>query len=59
MLKRLPINLKVDLYGFAITLWEMYTALLPWNECTLEQMATRVALYNDRPPIPSVRSSPP
>jgi len=52
VLKRHPVGMKLDLYGFAVTLWEMYTCLLPWSDCNLEQMTTRVALKNERPPMP-------
>jgi len=44
VLKRQPVSKKLDLYGFAIMLWEMYTTRLPWSDCNLEQMTKRVAV---------------
>jgi len=44
VLKRQPVSKKLDLYGFAIMLWEMYTSRLPWSDCNLEQMTKRVAV---------------
>ncbi len=35
-----------------MTLWEMFTTKLPWSDCNLEQMTARVAIQNERPPIP-------
>ena len=32
MLRDEPISEKVDLYGFGIMLWEMYTGKLPWSD---------------------------
>lgn len=52
VLKRQPVGKKLDLYGFAIMLWEMYTSRLPWSDCNLEQMTTRVAVQNERPALP-------
>ena len=52
VLKRQAVSRKLDLYGFAIMLWEMYTSRLPWSDCNLEQMTTRVAVQNERPVLP-------
>jgi serine/threonine protein kinase len=43
VLRRKHVGRKLDLYGFAVTLWEMYTTKLPWSDCNLEQMTVRVA----------------
>ena len=43
---------KLDLYGFAVTLWEMYTTQLPWSDCDLERMTKKVVMQNERPPMP-------
>ena len=50
VLKRHPIGFRVDLYGFGVMIWEMYTSKLPWSDCTLEQMTHKVAIANERPP---------
>ena len=38
MLKRHPIGLSVDVFGFGIMIWEMFKSELPWMDCTLEIM---------------------
>lgn len=43
VLKRQNIGFRVDLYGFGIMIWEMYTSKLPWSDCTLEQMTHKVS----------------
>ena len=53
ILRRQPVGQKLDLYGFAVTLWEMYTARLPWSDCNLEQMVRRVSVQDERPPLPT------
>ena len=50
VLKRHPIGFRVDLYGFGVMIWEMYSSKLPWSDCTLEQMTHKVAIANERPP---------
>jgi len=52
VLKRTQAGRKLDLYGFAVTLWEMYTTKLPWSDCNLDQMTHRVVAKNERPPMP-------
>jgi len=52
MLRDEPISEKVDLYGFAVMLWEMYTGKLPWSDKNYHQMIHTVAVRNERPPIP-------
>jgi len=52
VLKRHAIGFRVDVYGFGIMIWEMFTHSLPWSDCTLEQMTHKVAVANQRPPIP-------
>jgi len=51
MLRDEPISEKVDLYGFGIMLWEMYTGKLPWHDKNYHQMIHTVAVRNERPPI--------
>lgn len=51
MLRDEPISEKVDLYGFGIMLWEMYTGKLPWSDKNYHQMIHTVAVRNERPPI--------
>jgi len=53
MLRDEPISEKVDLYGFGIMLWEMYTGKLPWHDKNYHQMIHTVAVRNERPPITS------
>ena len=48
VLKRHPIGFRVDLYGFAIMIWEMFTSKLPWSDCTLEQMTHKVSTQGGR-----------
>lgn len=52
VLQRKDAGRKLDLYGFAVTLWEMYTTQLPWSDCDLERMTNKVVSKNERPPIP-------
>ena len=51
MLRDDPISEKVDLYGFGIMLWEMYTGKLPWSDKNYHQMIHTVAVRNERPPM--------
>jgi len=51
MLRDEPISEKVDLYGFGIMLWEMYTGKLPWSDKNYHQMIHTVAVRNERPPV--------
>ena len=44
MLRDEPISEKVDLYGFGIMLWEMYTGKLPWSDKNYHQMIHTVAV---------------
>ena len=41
----------MDLYGFGIMLWEMYTGKLPWSDKNYHQMIHTVAVRNERPPM--------
>ncbi|KAL9672462.1 hypothetical protein QQ045_028713 [Rhodiola kirilowii] len=44
---------KVDVYSFGIVLWELLTALTPFDNMTPEQAAFAVSHKNARPPLPS------
>ncbi|KAL6583816.1 Serine/threonine-protein kinase ht1 [Orobanche minor] len=44
---------KVDVYSFGIVLWELFTALTPFDDMTPEQAAFAVCQKNARPPLPS------
>ncbi|XP_030457086.2 serine/threonine/tyrosine-protein kinase HT1 [Syzygium oleosum] len=52
MIKEKPYTRKVDVYSFGIVLWELTTALLPFQGMTPVQAAFAVAEKNDRPPLP-------
>ncbi|XP_044485196.1 serine/threonine/tyrosine-protein kinase HT1-like isoform X2 [Mangifera indica] len=43
---------KVDVYSFGIVLWELLTALTPFDNMTPEQAAFAVCQKNARPPLP-------
>ncbi|KAD2806035.1 hypothetical protein E3N88_39412 [Mikania micrantha] len=43
---------KIDVYSFAIVLWELLTALTPFDDMTPEQAAFAVCQKNARPPLP-------
>lgn len=43
---------KVDVYSFAIVLWELLTASIPFSDMTPEQAAYAVVQKNVRPPLP-------
>ncbi|KAL6524459.1 hypothetical protein OROHE_016130 [Orobanche hederae] len=44
---------KVDVYSFGIVLWELFTALTPFDDMTPEQAAFAVCQKNARPPLPT------
>ncbi|RZC79717.1 hypothetical protein C5167_042293 [Papaver somniferum] len=44
---------KVDVYSFGIVLWELLTALTPFQDMTPEQAAFAVSRKNARPPLPT------
>ncbi|KAJ0017484.1 hypothetical protein Pint_09717 [Pistacia integerrima] len=53
MIKEKPCTRKVDVYSFGIVLWELTTALLPFQGMTPVQAAFAVAEKNERPPLPA------
>ncbi|KAK1401238.1 TYRO3 protein tyrosine kinase 3 [Heracleum sosnowskyi] len=52
MIKEKPYTRKVDVYSFGIVLWELTTALLPFQGMTPVQVAFAVSEKNERPPMP-------
>ncbi|XP_026421367.1 serine/threonine-protein kinase HT1-like isoform X2 [Papaver somniferum] len=53
MIKEKPYTKKVDVYSFGIVLWELTTALLPFQGMTPVQAAFAVAEKKARPPLPA------
>uniref|UniRef100_A0A7N0UEW8 non-specific serine/threonine protein kinase n=1 Tax=Kalanchoe fedtschenkoi TaxID=63787 RepID=A0A7N0UEW8_KALFE len=53
MIKEKPCTRKVDVYSFGIVLWELTTALLPFQGMTPIQAAFAVSEKNERPPLPA------
>ncbi|XP_043703645.1 serine/threonine/tyrosine-protein kinase HT1-like [Telopea speciosissima] len=53
MIKEKHHTRKVDVYSFGIVLWELLTALIPFEGMTPEQAAFAVSQKNARPPLPS------
>ncbi|XP_039065308.1 serine/threonine/tyrosine-protein kinase HT1-like isoform X2 [Hibiscus syriacus] len=53
MIKEKHHTKKVDIYSFGIVLWELLTALTPFDNMTPEQAAFAVCQKNARPPLPS------
>ncbi|ESW27527.2 hypothetical protein PHAVU_003G199900 [Phaseolus vulgaris] len=52
MIKEKRHTKKVDVYSFAIVLWEILTGLTPFDNMTPEQAAYAVTHKNERPPLP-------
>ncbi|XP_050377299.1 serine/threonine/tyrosine-protein kinase HT1-like [Argentina anserina] len=52
MIKEKHHTKKVDVYSFGIVLWELLTALTPFDNMTPEQAAFAVSQKNARPPLP-------
>ncbi|KAG9146097.1 hypothetical protein Leryth_015898 [Lithospermum erythrorhizon] len=52
MIKEKRHTKKVDVYSFGIVLWELLTALTPFDDMTPEQAAFAVCQKNARPPLP-------
>lgn len=53
MIKEKPYTRKVDVYSFGIVLWELLTALIPFQDMTPVQAAFAVSHKNARPPLPT------
>ncbi|KAL1566193.1 Serine/threonine-protein kinase ht1 [Salvia divinorum] len=53
MIKEKHHTKKVDVYSFGIVVWELLTALIPFDDMTPEQAAFAVCQKNARPPLPS------
>ncbi|KAH9720173.1 protein kinase domain-containing protein [Citrus sinensis] len=52
MIKEKRHTKKVDVYSFGVVLWELLTALTPFDNMTPEQAAFAVCQKNARPPLP-------
>ncbi|KAF5734754.1 Serine/threonine-protein kinase HT1 [Tripterygium wilfordii] len=52
MIKEKHHTKKVDVYSFGIVLWELLTAMTPFDNMTPEQAAFAVSHKNARPPLP-------
>ncbi|OWM65396.1 serine/threonine/tyrosine-protein kinase HT1-like [Punica granatum] len=52
MIKEKHHTKKVDVYSFGIVLWELLTALTPFDDMTPEQAAFAVCQKDARPPLP-------
>ncbi|KAJ6411748.1 hypothetical protein OIU84_008347 [Salix udensis] len=52
MIKEKHHTKKVDVYSFGIVLWELLTAMIPFDNMTPEQAAFAVCQKNARPPLP-------
>ncbi|KAI5079461.1 hypothetical protein GOP47_0005636 [Adiantum capillus-veneris] len=52
MIKEKPCSRKVDVYSFAIVLWELLTCLTPYEDMTPVQAAFAVSQKNSRPAVP-------
>ncbi|KAG5234126.1 hypothetical protein OIU77_000528 [Salix suchowensis] len=52
MIKEKQHTKKVDVYSFGIVLWELLTAMTPFDNMTPEQAAFAVCQKNARPPLP-------
>ncbi|KAJ6294053.1 SERINE/THREONINE-KINASE HT1-LIKE PROTEIN [Salix viminalis] len=52
MIKEKHHTKKVDVYSFGIVLWELLTAMTPFDNMTPEQAAFAVCQKNARPPLP-------
>ncbi|CAN4086178.1 unnamed protein product [Withania somnifera] len=58
MIKEKNHTKKVDVYSFGIVLWELLTALTPFDDMTPEQAAFAVCQKKARPPIPAACPAP-
>jgi len=53
MMKGQPYTEKADVYSYGLVLYEMVTGKLPFAGMPPQQISLRVAVYNERPPLPS------
>lgn len=51
LLEARPFNKSVDVYSFAVLLWEIFTGEIPWAMLTVEEIRERVSA-GTRPRIP-------
>jgi len=53
MMKGQAYTEKADVYSYGLVLYEMVTGKLPFAGMQAQQISLRVAVYNERPPLPS------
>jgi len=53
MMKGQTYTEKADVYSYGLVLYEMCTGKLPFAGMPPQQISLRVAVYNERPPLPS------
>ena len=53
MMKNLPYTEKVDVYSFGLVVYEIVTGRLPFAGLPPAQVSLRVAVHDERPPLPS------
>ena len=57
MMKGQAYTEKADVYSYGLVLYEMCTGKLPFAGLAPQQISLRVAVYNERPPLPSSLNS--
>ena len=57
MLKNQPYTEKADVYSYGLVLYEICTGKLPFAGMTPQEISVRVAIRDERPPLPSSLNS--